>query len=296
MHPKIIEKDIIHVISKFDTESFLNYQRFPILIQIKDLLLKLIVIITQVKFGLIELHHLISHLPSKFWISKYNLFRECKTFENRQIPRLDQVGTPVRKWLTRVIVFFVENVHLLQKYVITLSKEILPHRSRASTFVMRWLWRVNILLIEKVNFDINKKSSIFSIQGLQKFYIPGSLIVHTDKFNIQEHCGRALRRVRDYVFVRKHASSHFRGMCLIVLVHMYVNYLYLLKTFAVKILILLKVKDKMITENNLKELRRWKIGKLFDLLNYKADRIKIVKVRNILNCDGFLGGKLLLAL
>ena len=297
LHPKIIEKDIIHVISKFDTESFLNYQRFPILMQIKDLLLKLIVIITQVEFGLIGLHHLMSHLPSKFWISKDNLFRECKTFENRQVPRLDQVGTPVRKWLTRVIAFFVENVHLLQKYVITLSEEILPHRNCASTPVLRWLRRVNILLLEKVNFDdINKKSSIFSIQGLQKFYIPGSLIVHTDKFNIQEHCGRALRRVRDYVFIRKHASSHFRGMCLIVLVHMYVNYLYLLKTFAVKILILLKVKDKMITENNLKELRRWKIGKLFDLLNYKADRIKIVKVRNILSCDGFLAAKLLLAL
>ena len=77
---------------------------------------------------------------------------------------------------------------------------------------------------------------------------------------------------------------------------MYVNYLYLLKTFAVKILILLKVKDKMTTENNLKELRRGKIGKLFDLLNYKADRIKIVKVRNILSCDGFLAAKLLLAL
>ena len=138
--------------------------------------------------------------------------------------------------------------------------------------------------------------SIRFIQRLQKFYIPGSLIAHTNKFNIQEHCGRALRRVRDYVFVRKHASSHFRGMCLIVLVHMYVNYLYLLKTFAVKILILLKVKDKLITENNLKELRGWKLGKLFDLLNYKADRIKIVKFRNILSCDGFLAAKLLLAL
>ena len=52
----------------------------------------------------------------------------------------------------------------------------------------------------------------------------------------------------------------------------------------------------MITENNLKELRRWKIGKLFELLNYKANRIKIVKVRNILSCDGFLAAKLLLVI
>ena len=67
---------------------------------IKDPLLKLILIITQVEFGLMGLRHLMSHLPSKFWISKDNLFRECKTFENRQVPRLDQVGTTVRKWLT----------------------------------------------------------------------------------------------------------------------------------------------------------------------------------------------------
>merc|ERR1712237_168949 len=70
LHQKIIEKDIIHVISKFDIESLLNYQRFPILTQIKDLLLKLIIIITQVEFGLIGFHHSMSHLPSNFWISK----------------------------------------------------------------------------------------------------------------------------------------------------------------------------------------------------------------------------------
>ena len=50
------------------------------------------------------------------------------------------------------------------------------------------------------------------------------------------------------------------------------------------------------TENNLKELRGWKIGKLFELVYYKADRIKIVKVRIKLSCDSILVAKLLLAL
>merc|ERR1712030_120920 len=120
--------------------------------------------------------------------------------------------------------------------------------------------------------------------------------LHTDKFNIQEHCSRAFRCVRDYVFIRKHVFSHFSYKCLTVLVCKYVNYLYLLKTFAVKNLILLKLKDKMMTENNLKELRRWKIGKLFELLYYKAVRIKIAKVRIKLSCDSILVAKLLLAL
>ena len=356
MHQKIIEKDIIHVISKFDIESLLNYQRFPILMQIKDRLLKLIVIITQVEFGLIGLHHSMSHLPSKFWISKVNLFQECKIYENRQIPRLDHDGTPIRNWLMRgiasveisqflrnrvfafsveiiqfkqrrvfaisveivqllrkrvfafsveivqflrkrVFTLSVENVKFSQKHVINLSVEIIPHRDRISIPVLKWLSRVIALHIEKVKFDhINKKSSICSNQRIQKVYVSSKKIVHTNKFSIQEHCSRAFRYVRDYVFIRKHASSHLEYMCLIVLVCMYVNNLYLLKIFAVKNLILLNVKDKMMTENNLKELRGWKIGKLFELVYYKADRIKIVKVRLKLSCDSILVAKLLLAL
>ena len=237
-----------------------------------------------------------SHLPSKFWIWKIDLFRECKTYENRQIPRLDHDGTPVRKWLTRWIAS-VEIVQFLRKHMLTLSGEILHHRDHIGTPVLRWLRQVIALHIEKVKFDhSNKKSSICSIQRIQKFYIPSSQIVHTDKFNIQEHCSRAFRCVRDYVFIRKHVFSHFSYKCLTVLVCKYVNYLYLLKTFAVKNLILLKLKDKMMTENNLKELRRWKIGKLFELLYYKAVRIKIAKVRIKLSCDSILVAKLLLAL
>ena len=44
-----------------------------------------------------------------------------------------------------------------------------------------------------------------------------------------------------------------------------------------KKLILLKVKEKMMTENNSKELRRWQIGKLFELLNHKLIELKLKK-------------------